>query len=84
MAPPAMPSAEDAPSAFEVFLVVETYDCQPLPHISEKHHRFVSTNALPAGPPGERGINLRKVVSTAAGFVLLEAKKEIDAGLMKL
>ena len=37
----------------EIFLVVETYDRQPLPYISEKQHRFISADALPAGPPGE-------------------------------
>ena len=38
---------------FEIFLIVETYDRQPLPHISEKQHRFIGADALPAGPPGE-------------------------------
>src|SRR5713226_8026452 len=68
----------------EIFLVVETYDRQPLPYITEEQHRFVAADALPARPAGNRGINFRQAVSSAAGFVLPEAEKEIDAELMKL
>jgi hypothetical protein len=55
--------------------VVETYDRQPLTYVTEEQHRLVTTDALPTGPAGERGINFRQAVSPAAGFILLEAQK---------
>src|ERR1700722_7693712 len=44
---------------FEVFVVIETRDGQPRPHITKEQHRFVAVDALPAGPAGERRIDFR-------------------------
>src|SRR5260370_9884981 len=41
----------------EIFLVVETYDRQSLPYITEEEHRFVTPDALSARPAGNLGIN---------------------------
>jgi len=68
----------------EAFLVVETDDRQPFPQITEEQHRFAAADAFPAGPAGQRDIDFGQTVSPAAGFVLPEAEKEINAGLVEL
>src|SRR5712691_680361 len=52
--------------------------------VAEKQQRLVATDAPRRGHASERSVDLREAVRAAAGVVVPEAQKKIDAGLMML
>jgi hypothetical protein len=65
-----------------VFVRVQRHNGQPLPDVGDEKNPLVAADAMFAGHPGQRGINLQETMRSAANILFGEPDEEIQTGGM--